>query len=102
MFAPSIAATALGSGLLARPDEPVTVLIGAAFFGAGFGTARNVSQSLMFERVAPHEFGRVSALWNLAFDAGMGIGAVGFGALIGGAGYPAGFPGTAALVLAGL
>ncbi|WP_406300646.1 MFS transporter (plasmid) [Embleya sp. NBC_00888] len=102
LFAPSIAATALGTALLARSDEPVTVLIGAALFGAGFGTAQNVTQSLMFERVAPHEFGRVSALWNLAFDAGMGIGAVGFGALIGGAGYPAGFLGTAALVLAGL
>ncbi|MGC0419829.1 MFS transporter [Embleya sp. AB8] len=102
LFAPSIAATAIGTALLARPDEPVTVLVGAAVFGAGFGVAQNVTQSLMFERVHQREFGQVSALWNLAFDAGMGIGAVGFGAVITVAGYPTGFLATAALVLAGL
>ncbi|MYS87513.1 MFS transporter [Streptomyces sp. SID5474] len=102
LFAPSIAATALGTALLARPGAPVAVLVGAAVFGAGFGAAQNVTQSLMFERVPASDFGRVSALWNLAFDAGMGIGAVGFGVLIGAAGYPVGFLGTAVLVLCGL
>ncbi|MFE3201978.1 MFS transporter [Embleya sp. NPDC059237] len=102
LFGPSIAAVAIGVALLARPADPVTVLVGAAVFGAGFGVAQNVTQSLMFERVGPHDFGRVSALWNLAFDAGMGIGAVGVGVVIGATGYPAGFLGTGALVLAGL
>ncbi|MET7302691.1 MFS transporter [Embleya sp. NPDC005575] len=102
LFAPSIAATALGTALLARPGAPVAVLVGAAVFGSGFGMAQNVTQSLMFERVSASEFGRVSAWWNLAFDAGMGIGAVGFGVLIGVAGHPVGFLGTAVLVLSGL
>ncbi|WP_206061662.1 hypothetical protein [Nonomuraea basaltis] len=45
----------------------------------------------MFERGEPSQ---VSALWNLAYDAGMGAGALGFGHT----GYPAGFVLVAALI----
>jgi MFS family permease len=44
----------------------------------------------------------LSALWNLAYDAGMGLGAAGFGAVAAQAGYPASFALTAALMLAAL
>ena len=56
----------------------------------------------MLQRVPPSEFGRVSALWNLAYDGGMGIGAVGFGLVAGWAGYPAAFGLTAAILAAAL
>jgi predicted MFS family arabinose efflux permease len=44
----------------------------------------------------------VSAIWNLAFDAGIGVGAFGFGVVAARTGYPAAFALTAALMLAGL
>jgi predicted MFS family arabinose efflux permease len=44
----------------------------------------------------------VSAIWNLAFDAGIGAGAFGFGVLAAQTGYPAAFAVTALLVLVAL
>jgi hypothetical protein len=41
-------------------------------------------------------------LWNLAYDGGLGLGAVGFGALATGTGYPTAFAFTGVLVLAAL
>jgi len=78
------------------------VIAGMGLFGAGFGVAQNATLAVMFERVPQSEFGRVSALWNLAYDGGMGTGAVGFGLLVGGAGYPAAFGLTAAILAAAL
>jgi hypothetical protein len=43
-----------------------------------------------------------SALWNLAYDAGMGLGAAGFGAVAAQTGYPASFTLTGVLMLAAL
>lgn len=44
----------------------------------------------------------VSAIWNAAFGAGMGAGAIGMGLLAGHIGYPATFLLTAALVIPAL
>jgi hypothetical protein len=49
-------------------------------FGAGFGVAQNATLTLMYARVPESGYGTVSALWNVAYDGGMGLGAVGFGA----------------------
>ena len=46
--------------------------------------------------------GTVSAIWNLAYDPGIGAGAFGFGVVAARTGYPAAFAATAALVLAAL
>jgi predicted MFS family arabinose efflux permease len=78
------------------------VLAGALLFGAGFGVSQNASQALMFERVSPSGYGMVSALWNLAYDAGLGLGAAGFGALAAHTGIPGSFVVTAAATLATL
>ncbi len=40
----------------------------------------------------------MSALWNLAYDGGMGLGAVGVGLLTGAAGYPACFAAVACVL----
>ena len=102
LFVPSVLVAAAGMAGLVWLRSPYAVVAGAAVFGAGFGAAQNVSLALMFERAPRPAFGRVSALWNLAYDGGMGIGAVGFGLVAGPAGYPVGFALTAALVLAAL
>ena len=44
----------------------------------------------------------MSAIWNLAFDAGIGAGAFGFGVVAARTGYLAAFAAAAALVLAAL
>jgi MFS family permease len=100
LFVPSVLVAALGLAAMVWLSEPYAVVAGAALFGAGFGAAQNVSLALMFERAPRPAFGRVSALWNLAYDGGMGVGAAGFGIVAGPAGYAGGFALTAAVVAA--
>lgn len=96
LLTPSLLATAAGIACLAVGD-PVATLAGMAVFGAGFGVAMNVTLTMMLERDA--DSGKVSAVWNLAYDGGMGLGATGFGLVMGFTGYAAGFAITAVLVL---
>jgi predicted MFS family arabinose efflux permease len=79
-------------------DRPVAVLVGAAAFGLGFGVAQNASISLMFRSVPDNAYDTASAVWNVAYDVGMGVGAAAFGLLVGITGFPAGFALTAALI----
>ena len=75
---------------------PAAVIAGAAVFGIGFGVTQNASLTLMFDRAPDSGYSAVSALWNLAYDGGMGLGAAGFGVLAARTGYPAAFALTAA------
>jgi MFS family permease len=84
-FALALALAAASAALL------VAALAGAALFGTGFGMTQNASQTLMYEGVPEPGFGAVSAVWNLAYDGGMGLGAAGFGVLAAGTGYPGAF-----------
>jgi predicted MFS family arabinose efflux permease len=56
----------------------------------------------MFAEVPASGYGTASALWNLAYDAGLGVGGAGFGVLATRTGYQAGFALTAALMLLAL
>jgi predicted MFS family arabinose efflux permease len=87
----------VGLAAVAATDVPVLVLIGLTVFGLGFGAVQNASIAVMFARAERRHVAHISVLWNLAFDAGMGIGAVGFGLVSDQIGYPAGF-----LIMAGL
>ncbi|MCZ0978619.1 hypothetical protein O1L60_03600 [Streptomyces diastatochromogenes] len=91
-----------GTLLTALTRSPVAVVIGVTLFGIGFGVTQNTTLTLMYARVPASGYGTVSALWNFAFDAGMGVGAVGFGLLAARTGYPAAFALTAALMLTAL
>lgn len=99
---PGLLLSAAGMLLTALTASPVAVLGGVALFGVGFGVAQNSTLSLMYARVPASGYGTVSALWNVGYDAGMGAGAVGFGAVAAWTGYPAAFAATAALMLAAL
>ena len=77
----------------------VVVLAAMALFGGGFGIAQNASLALMFQRVAKSRYDAVSALWNAAYDAGLGIGGAGFGLLAAHSGYGIALALTAALVI---
>ena len=54
----------------------------------------------MLERVPASEYARVSALWNVAYDAGWGAGAAGFGLVVGTTGYACAFGLTTLVLLA--
>jgi predicted MFS family arabinose efflux permease len=75
---------------------------GATTFGMGFGLLQNATLTLMYARVPGSGHTAVSAIWNAAYDAGMGAGAIGMGLLAGSVGYPAMFLLTAALVVTAL
>ena len=98
LLVPGMVATAAGVLALVGVDRPAAVLAGMALFGAGFGVTQNASMTVMLNRVAPSGYGTVSAIWNLAYDAGIGVGAFGFGVVAARTGYPAAFAVTAALV----
>jgi MFS family permease len=96
---PGLLLSAAGLLLTAATGSTAAVLCGVAVFGAGFGVAQNATLSLMYSRVSRAGYSTVSALWNVGYDAGMGAGAGGFGALAAATGYPAAFALTAAAML---
>ncbi|MFI2608491.1 MFS transporter [Kitasatospora sp. NPDC018619] len=102
LVVPGLLVSVAGVLLLASTGSPAAVVAGAVVFGAGFGATQNATLSLMYARVPPTGYGTVTALWNVAFDGGMGVGAVAFGAVAGRTGYPWAFVLTAAVMLAAL
>ena len=96
------AVAALGMATLALIGRPAAVATGAVLLGVGFGVAQNASLTLMFDRVTAAGYDMVSAIWNLAYDAGLGLGAAGFGAMVVHTGYPGAFALTGALMVAAL
>jgi MFS family permease len=102
MVLPGLLLSAAGTLLMALTGSPVAVVAGVGLFGIGFGIAQNATLTLMYVRVPAAGYGTVSALWNFAYDAGMGAGAVAFGWLAAGTGYPWAFALTAAAMLGAL
>ncbi|MFI6657227.1 MFS transporter [Streptomyces sp. NPDC050523] len=99
---PGLLLSAAGVLVIAATGSAIAVVAGTALFGAGFGIAQNATLTLMYARVSASSYGTVSALWNLAYDGGMGAGAAGFGILAGLTGYPWAFAVTAVLMLGAL
>jgi predicted MFS family arabinose efflux permease len=102
LLAPGVLAAAAGMLTLSLTAVPAAVIAGAGVFGLGFGVTQNVTQTLMYDRVPESAYGAASALWNLAYDGGMGLGAAGFGVLALHVGYPLAFALTAAVLPAAL
>jgi MFS family permease len=98
LLIPGVLVTAVGIALLGLTASPIAVVIGALLFGSGFGVTQNASQMVMYNIVPESGYSMVSAVWNLAYDAGMGIGAAGFGVLAAHTGYPGGFALTAIML----
>jgi predicted MFS family arabinose efflux permease len=102
LLRPGILMSVAGMAALAVTGRPVLVIGGAAVFGAGFGLLQNATLALMYARTARGGYNAVSAIWNAAYDAGMGAGAIGMGLVTGHVGYSATFLLTAALVIPAL
>ncbi|GAB3479164.1 MFS transporter [Nocardiopsis coralliicola] len=109
LIAPATASGALGAGLAAvalwtpaAPAAPVLAIAGATLFGAGFGAVQNDSIVVMFRRGGRAGYGTASAVWNIGFDGGTGVGAVVLGVAITAAGYGPAFLIAAVAVSAAL
>ncbi len=98
LLLPSVLSAAVGTALMVFVPHQGALLAGMVLFGLGFGAAQNVTLSLMFARASRANFGQVSVVWNLAYDAGIGIGAIGFGLLVHPLGHPTAFALTAAVL----
>ncbi|MFI9723705.1 MFS transporter [Streptomyces sp. NPDC052396] len=96
---PGLLLSAAGTLLMVLTSTPVVVVVAVGVFGIGFGVAQNATLTLMYARVPAAGYGTVSALWNFAYDAGMGAGAVAFGWLAAGTGYPWAFALTGTAML---
>ena len=94
--------TAAGIFAVAASTNAAVVLTAMAVFGGGFGIAQNASLALMFQRVSKSRYDAVSALWNAAYDTGLGVGGAGFGLLAARSGYGIALALTAALVVVAL
>ncbi|WP_024935805.1 MULTISPECIES: MFS transporter [Actinomadura] len=102
LLPPAVAAAASGIALLFLVPHPAAVFASMALFGAGFGVAQNASMAVMFERAPASGYGTVSALWNIGFDGGMGVGGVAFGLAAAQTGYPVAFALTAGVMFLAL
>lgn len=102
LLIPGVLLSAVGVASLAATSSPALVIGGAAVFGAGFGVLQNATLALMYAQTTRSGYDAVSAIWNAAYDAGMGAGAIGMGLVVARLGYPATFLLTAVLVLPAL
>lgn len=102
LLGPAVLVTAAGTALLALPGGPLPVMAAMLLAGTGFGIAQNASLTRMFAQSGGASHDMVSAVWNLAYDAGLGAGGFGFGVVAAHAGYPPAFAVTAGVMLAAL
>ena len=100
LLVPALVIASLGMITMIWLASPAAVIAGMCLFGIGFGIGQNATFALMIERMPASGLGTASALWNLAYDAGYGVGPIVFGLLVGHTGYPAAFALTAVLMLA--
>jgi predicted MFS family arabinose efflux permease len=78
------------------------VVLGAAAVGVGFGVVQNDALTVLFAAFGSGSYGSASAAWNIAFDAGTGVGALGLGAVAEPFGYSVAFAVAAGLLGAGV
>ncbi len=79
LFIPALLLAALALALL--PLAPWFVIGSALLFGASFGIMQNTVIHVFFETTGPQGYGASSAIWNIAFDTGIALGALAFGLL---------------------
>lgn len=75
---------------LALPGD-VAVFAGMTLSGVAFGILQSATLAQLLSRAAPNQIDGASALWNAAYDAGLGLGGLTFGALAATTGYAAAF-----------
>jgi predicted MFS family arabinose efflux permease len=85
-----VAGTIAAMLCLTLPGD-AAVIAGMVGSGAAFGVLQSATLTQLLQRAAPTQADGVSAAWNAAYDAGLGLGGLGIGALAAAAGYAAAF-----------
>lgn len=85
-----VACTIAAMLILALPGE-AAVIAGMVGSGVAFGILQSATLTQLLQRAAPTQADSVSAVWNAAYDAGLGVGGIGIGALAAAAGFAAAF-----------
>ncbi|MDQ2846378.1 MAG: MFS transporter [Actinomycetota bacterium] len=75
LLLPAVGLSALGLVVASWLANPALVLVGMIAFGLGFGAIQTASLMMMLDRVEANA-NLASVAWNVAFDAGTGLGAV--------------------------
>ncbi|MGD0246371.1 MAG: MFS transporter, partial [Streptosporangiaceae bacterium] len=96
LLVPALAVAAAGLAAMMALGSPAMIFAAMVLFGAGFGATESATFALMLEQL-PED--TASARWNLAYDAGYGVGPAIFGLVCAHTGYPAAFALTGTLVL---
>ncbi|SEE82312.1 Predicted arabinose efflux permease, MFS family [Ruania alba] len=81
----------LGVALTTGPEAGVLTVVAAAVFGLGFGAVQNDSLVTVMTRAGSKGLGSASTVWNIAYDGGVGIGAVLLGVVVAASSYTWGF-----------
>lgn len=106
LLLPSTAACGLGmaaTALTAGTGMAAATTVSVAVYGLAFGVLQNDTLVVMFRRAGPSGSGTASTLWNMAFDAGVGVGSVAVGVLaLGPWGLGGAFLASALFILAAL
>lgn len=101
-LAAGIAGLVLATLVLGLGLSPWLLLFSALLFGAGFGAVQNEALLMMFARLPRSRVTEASAMWNIAFDSGTGLGSVVLGVVAARAAYSGSFGTAAGLVTFGL
>jgi len=104
LMAPLLALTAVGLVLTALSvgddERPWLLLVSMGVVGFGYGALQNVTLVCAFAQVGPRHYGSASAVWNIGFDSGTGLGSVMLGLVAGAASFSTGYLVSAAVVAA--
>lgn len=87
LLEPGLVIAVLGMVALSLSQEGLVLLCGIFIFGVGFGILQSSTLIIMMERVSETERRLGSALWHVAFNGGVGIGALLFGFVVGAIGF---------------
>lgn len=92
-LAPLVLVTIVGMLILAwsvrdaNATQAAALVIGAALVGISYGGLQNLTLVLSFQAVSRPHYGSASAVWNIGFDLGTGLGAVLIGMVAAGASF---------------
>lgn len=76
------------------------MIVAALLFGVSFGIGQNEALLSMFDRLPREKVSEASAIWNIFYDGGTGLGSVALASAVAGYGYAGAFGAGAAVIVA--
>ena len=90
---PLVLVTTVGMAVIAwgvrdpLSTDVLALLLGATLVGISYGALQNLTLVVAFQAVSRPHYGAASAVWNIGFDAGTGLGSVMIGMIAGGSSF---------------